>query len=261
MSKAMAVAIASHKGGTGKTTTVLNLGHALARKGRKVLLIDLDSQANLTASFNKEVDEWVAKGKHIGRLLKGEKTLDEVAWQAGENLWLIPSTEQLGKDEEAVMGRMNRESILRKALAKYLTRYDYILFDTPPNLGLLTNSALFASDSYLIPMETGTFGYKGLQKIIQHVNQIYEETGITLGGVILTKYNPKLRGALKGALAEAVKGNPDLMPFQTYIRQNISIDEAQYDRSSLFTYAPNSNAAQDYDKLTDEFLNRYEHQG
>ncbi|MCC9138854.1 ParA family protein [Pontibacter silvestris] len=246
------ITIAQNKGGVGKSTTAANLGAGLARQGKKVLLIDMDAQANLSTCFTYEAKF------HIGQVLTGAVSVDEATLSVGKNLDLIPSVKTLLEFEEAISGKPRREDILRKAIKKYVTgRYDYVLIDTPPHLGLMTYNALYASDYYIMPMQSEFFSYDGIDTLIGHCNNISEDTGLELGGIVLTRYNEKKRGLALQAIANAIKSDPDYKTFRTYIRENNKLFEAQLKHKDIFAYDPESNGAEDYHKLTLELIERY----
>jgi len=187
----MIITIASNKGGTGKTTTVENLAAALSKLGKKVMVVDLDSQANLTTAFGIMPDQ--IDSKHVGDLLLEDGNYQDYLFHSN-GIDIIPSTARLGEYEERLSTRTSRETKLKKVLKPARDSYDYILLDTPPALGLLTNNAFFTSDSYIIPVNPEYFAYAGIINMINHVSSIEDECDIEFGGILLTRYNPAQRG-------------------------------------------------------------------
>jgi chromosome partitioning protein len=252
------ITVTNNKGGVGKTTTALSLGTGLAYQGRKVLLIDLDAQSNLTMALG----EGLTEEGHVGELLNGSKkfsqVLQHITLNQGHTLDLLPSTKKLLDFQAELAGKMNRERILAKALKGNTDRYDYVIIDTPPTLDLLTNNALFASTSYIVPLEVEYFSYMGLSTLITHANEISEDTGLSLGGVVFTRYNPNQKGNILHALAKEIRQEPSLSLFDTNIRESLSFTESQLSRKDIFHYAPQSKVAQDYANLVLEVIGRYE---
>ncbi|WP_026461229.1 ParA family protein [Adhaeribacter aquaticus] len=254
--------IAQNKGGVGKSTTTAYLGSALSRLNKTVLLVDLDAQSNLTGCFssiiyNQDENQGETKPVHIGKVLTGEANIGDVVRKINDNLFIIPSGKDLLQYEEAISNKARREDILKKKIKTIADEYDYILIDTPPHLGLTTNNALYASDFYLIPMQTESFSFDGIDTLIGHANSVAEDTGLRLGGTILTRYNEKKKGKALQAIANAIKNDEEFKTFKTYIRENSKIYEAQLKHKDLFVYAPDSNAAEDYNNLATEFIERY----
>ncbi|WP_210466875.1 ParA family protein [Rufibacter roseolus] len=254
-------AIALNKGGVGKSTTAAYLGAALARQGKKVLLIDLDSQRNCTDCFPPEIyglEETGNPENHVGKLLTGAITVTKAVHQANDQLDIIPSHKDLLEYEEAIANKPRREDLLRKAIRSYADEnYDYVLIDTPPHLGLATYNALYTADYYLVPVTAEYFSYDGIDALIRKANAVTEDTGLEFAGVVLTRYNEKERGKALQAIASAIKEETYYKTFKTYIRKNAKIVEAQIEHLDLFTYAPESAAAEDYTNLALELMDRY----
>jgi chromosome partitioning protein len=246
----MVIAITSNKGGTGKTTTALNLATGIARKGKKVLLVDLDSQANLTISFGIEEDNEA----HIGRLLLNKMKWEDVIVRTAI-VDLLPSSSKLKSDEKELFGEAMRENRLNRLLKKHATEYDYIIIDTPPALSVLTDNALFAADRYIIPVQADFFSYRGIDNLFKHILKITEDGAeVEFGGIVLTKYNEKQRGRLKTEVSKALKESVGDKVFRSYIRQTAALAEAPMAQQDIFDYAPESNGAEDYANLTEEVL-------
>jgi len=249
----MIIAITNNKGGIGKTTTALNIAAGLARAGKKVLLADLDSQANLTSCFG--LDE--QNNENVGSVMEGSLSLDKVIQNHGE-LDLIPASTEMKTLEQRLAGKTLVELILKRKLDKVKSKYDFIILDCPPSLGLMTNSALYAADYYLIPVQAEFFSYKGINKMIEHVDQLRDDTDIEvqLLGILLVKYNEKQRGSLKESIADKIReGRSDAL-FTTAIRQNKDLIESPVFKKSVYEYAPESAGATDYAALVEEILDR-----
>lgn len=249
----MIISVVNNKGGIGKTTTAFNIGAGLAKKGRKILLVDLDSQANLTSCFG--IDE--NNDSNIGSLLDGSKYLPDVIHQL-DLLDIIPGSTEMKTLERRLAGKTLVEMILSRKLEKMKSQYDYIILDCPPSLGLMTNSALYASEYYIIPIQAEFFAYKGINKMIEHVDQLRDETDINvqLLGILLIKYNPKQRGALKESIAGKIKEGRAEDLFNATIRQNKDLIESPVFKKNVFDYAPESAGAEDYRNLVDEIEHR-----
>ncbi len=243
------IAILNHKGGTGKTTSALNIGAGLARLKKKILLIDLDPQTNLTEGLGVRD----AKVSVYNSLRDG---VDLPIQPISEYLDLVPSSLDLVGAELELVSQMARESILKKLLKKIKEQYDYIIIDCPPALGMLTINALVPSDTVLIPLEAEFYSYRGIDRMVNIISEVrthYNES-LTIGGVFITKCNPKR--LLTEHITESVKKHFGNKLLDTRIRINVALAEAPVHGQDIFAYAPNSNGAADYESLVQEILNK-----
>ncbi len=239
------IAILNHKGGTGKTTSSLNIGAGLAKLNKKVLLIDIDPQTNLSEGLGVRNVE-----RSIYQSIKEETALPIL--NITENLDLVPSSIDLLAAELEMVSRFGREIIIKKLLNPIKSDYDYIVLDCPPAMGMLTINAIVASDTLLIPLEAEFYSYTGIDKlvdIIQKVRDNYNEK-LTIGGVFITKYDA--RRALTEKMKTSIGKYFGDKLFDTTIRINVALSEAQLSGKSVFDYDPNSNGAKDYSDLVNE---------
>jgi chromosome partitioning protein len=246
------IAIAQHKGGVGKTTTTVNLGAALEVKGYKVLLIDLDAQANLTDSLGISTDKTT-----IERTLKSDiPFFEEETVHVYGNLYAIPSTLELAGVEVLLLNSYARELILKNLIDQLRKNYDYILIDCPPSLGLLTVNALSAADQVIIPLQAQYLAVKGLKSLLDIIAMIKKQLNrkLTIGGVLVTQYDS--RKVLNRDIAETIRADFKAEVFDTKIRDNVAIAEAPTAKQDIFRYAPTSNGAQDYKALAEEIIKR-----
>ena len=246
---ARVVSLLNHKGGVGKTTSAVNISAALAKLGEKVLLIDLDPQANLTLSLG------------IGRQpvtiyesIRGEAELQPVP--VLENLDVIPSVLDLSGAEMELISEAGRELILRELMQPVQYEYDYIIIDCPPSLGLLTLNALTASDYVVIPLQAQFLAMQGLTRIKQVIDKVRFRMNkqLMIGGVFATMYDG--RKVLNRDVVETIKKYFGDRVFSTMIRDNIALAEAQARRQDIFSYRPNSSGAEDYLALAREMNER-----
>jgi chromosome partitioning protein len=243
------IAILNHKGGTGKTTSALNIGAGLARLKKKTLLIDLDPQTNLTEGLGVRD----AKVSVYNSLRDG---VDLPIQAISKYLDLVPSSLDLVGAELELVSQMARESILKKLLKKVKEQYDYIIIDCPPALGMLTINALVPSDTVLIPLEAEFYSYRGIDRMVNIISEVrthYNEN-LTIGGVFITKCNPKR--LLTEHITESVKKHFGNKLLDTKIRINVALAEAPVHGQDIFAYAPNSNGAADYENLVKEIVTK-----
>lgn len=244
------IAIANQKGGVAKTTTTAAMAAGLKRKGYKVLAVDLDAQGNLTTNLGAETDGLATTYD----VMKGISTAEE-AIQHFDVFDILPADLALASaDIEFV--QTGREHKLKKALASVIEKYDFILLDTPPTLGIMTTNAFFAANEVLIPAN-GFDGVKGIVNLVNSVNTAreYGNSGLKISGILLTRYNPRanIEQGIK-ELAEAVAHQIDSKVFNTYIRTSVMVDEAKANKTDIFSYDLKNNVSKDYMKFIEEFL-------
>ncbi|MCC6412644.1 MAG: ParA family protein [Saprospiraceae bacterium] len=245
------VSLLNHKGGVGKTTSAINIGAGLVELGKKVLLLDLDPQANLTISLG------IPRQKHtIYEALRGEGELQPYTHKPG--LDVITSSLDLSGAEMELINEAGREYILRELLGQVVDDYDYILIDCPPSLGLLTLNALTSSRWVLIPLQTEFLAVQGLAKIKQVIDKVRFRLNkqLDIGGVVATMYDS--RRVLNRDVVDTIHKHFGDKVFKTYIRDNVALAEAPAQRKDIFEYSPKSSGAQDYLDLSREILQRVE---
>ena len=242
------ISIVNQKGGTGKTTTSINLGSALAQSGKKVLLIDMDAQGNLGYSFGMNGDHTISD------VLEGEKTITEVIQQSVEGLDIISSDMRLVDIELSLIDLDERQSVLNSHIDQVKAIYDYILIDCPPSLSILAVNALFASDKVIIPMLMEVLSLQGLDQIVQTIEKINSSYGQSLEVLGILPVMVDKRRKLSEEVKEYINENYDVRIFDSMIRNNVKASEAPSFGQSVVHYAPRSNSAQDYLNFSAEFL-------
>jgi chromosome partitioning protein len=246
---AIVLSLLNHKGGVGKTTSAINIGAGLVELGQRVLLIDLDPQANLTLSLGVP-----RQAVTIYEAMRGESELTPL--EVKPNLDIITSTLDLSGAEMELVNEAGREYILRELFEPIQEEYDFIIIDCPPSLGLLTLNALTSSDFVIIPLQTEFLALQGLAKIKQVIGKVKLRLNKKLGiaGVVATMYDH--RKVLNRDVVETIHKYFGPQVFETYIRDNVSLAEAPAQRKDIFAYSRGSSGAEDYLKLSQEIISR-----
>lgn len=247
----MIVAVANLKGGTGKTTTVVNLGKALTLRKKKVLLIDFDPQGNLSYSLNI-----LEKDRKLSEVMIQQLDIEEAMIER-EGMDVLSSNFSLADIELTLNGIEGREYILKTLLSKVKSKYDYILIDCSPSLSLLTINAFAAADKVLVPVLLDILSMQGLNLLNRTLNKIRHSinNSIELMGVLAVNVDDRKK--LSREILEFIDNNFNVYVFNNYIRTNVKAAEAPSFGMSVIEYAPKSNSAKDYQNLANEILTMY----
>ena len=248
------IAIANQKGGVGKTTTSINLSACLAEKGKKVLLIDMDSQGNTTSGFSFEKNEL---DKTVYEVLREEVSIEEAiipVEECFENLFLIPANRNLAGAEIELVTRENMQYILKKQLEPIKDNYDFIIIDCPPALGMLTVNAMTASDSVLVPIQCEFYALDGLSQLIYTIELIQDSLNpdLYIEGVVFTMYDARTNLSLQ--VVENVKDNLKQTIYKTIIPRNVRLAEAPSYGLPINLYDKRSSGTEAYRMLADEVI-------
>ena len=247
------VAIANQKGGVGKTTTAINLSFALAAAGRKTLLIDIDPQGNASSGLSLTKAQ---EAKTLYRALIGGSDLAEVIFKARENLDLVAAGRDLVGAEIELAGVEGRERRLETLILQIVERYDYLLIDTPPSLGLLTLAALVAARGVLVPMQCEYYALEGLSSLMQTIAKVRNalNPALELYGIVLTMFDARNR--LSHDIAAEVQKHFVDKVLRTVIPRNVRLSESPSHALAVIEYDPKSSGADAYRRLAAELISR-----
>lgn len=244
------IAFTHHKGGVGKTTSVLNVGSIMAKKGYKTLLLDLDAQANLTTIF---VGSERPQRTIYNALSEGGKL---PILQVKEKLYLAPSSLDMIGAETILRDEAQGVRVLSKLLDAVRSDFDFVLLDCPPSLGLVTIGALIAADSRFIVLPPEFIPFTGLNEFMETLQSLNAHLGeaLTIDGVIVTRYTQ--RKTAQRTILKVLQSQYKDKVFKAVIRENTKVAESPIDATDVASYAPSSSGASDYAALTEEILQR-----
>ena len=245
----MILTVAFGKGGTGKTSTVLALANYAKIQGKRVLCIDADPQANCTFAMGGN-----ASAPGLYALLTGQTHATQVIQQT-QQTDIISAGRDLAAAEMVLMNTPGRDFIIKQAIAPIVSQYDLIIFDTQPALNLLLYNALTASDAVILPMQANSFSFMGLYQMQMTIERIQQTTNpnLIVKGILLVKYKPRqtLASDLFNSIADQAQKMKTTV-FNTFIHDSVAVEQAQAMQQSLYTYAPNNRATNDYKALYEE---------
>jgi chromosome partitioning protein len=249
--------IANQKGGVGKTTTAINLGAALATRGQRVLVIDLDPQGNTSTGLGIER---TIRQQTVYDILLGDAVPEDVALPTAiEHLRIIPATMDLSSADAELMAQTRRVQQLRRSLRRQSLAFDYVLIDCPPSLNLLTINALVASDAVIVPLQAEFFALEGLSQLLLTVREVRESANpaLRIEGIVLTMFDKRNNLCLQ--VEEDARANLGDLVYETRIPRNVRLSEAPSYSMPVLTYDPTSRGAVAYRSLATEMLERARH--
>ena len=251
----MIIAITNQKGGVGKTTTAINLAAALANKGFRTLLIDMDPQANSSMSF---IDVYELDKAVYEALTEDDVHLENVVHpvEAVPNLFVAPATIALAKIEAKLLGEIDSHFRLKDELARVRDRFDYIVIDTPPTLGIITVNALVAASHVLIPIQSSYFALEGTDDLLETIDKIKLRANpdLQILGAVITLYDK--RTVLAKDIRDQITAVFGDKLFDTVISKSVRLEESPAYKEAIFTFAPQSSGAYEYYKLSEEVVSR-----
>ena len=255
------IGVVNQKGGVGKTTTSVNLAGALAQKGYKVLVIDLDAQSNLTThlgigsrSPEATPDTENNVEPSVYDVLKGQKKISEVWIKRSDNLYIVPSSLMLSAADLELGGVVGRELLLKRALVGVKDEFNFVIIDCPPALGLLSLNALAAVDKVVVPVQSEYLALHGVRQLLDTIDQVKSiyNPALIVGGVLICLHDSRKR--LARAVADTIRSYFGDLVFTSVVRTNVALAEAPSVGQTVFEYSPKSSGAEDYGMVADELL-------
>ena len=248
------VSFSNQKGGVGKTTTCVNMAAYIAAEGKKVLLVDMDPQGNATTGLGFSKSSLEVSVYNV--LIDDEKASDNIMKTEVPNLDLMPSNIDLAGAEVELVYKKSREKVLKNALAEVRARYDYVMIDCPPSLGLLTINALACADSVIIPIQSEYYALEGLSQLMNSISLVKKQLNpaLEVDGVVLTMFDS--RSLISKQIAEEIKKFFTKRLFEIVVPRNVRLVEASSYGKPIMMHDPKCTGARAYKALSIEYLNR-----